>query len=509
MVALWSTIREAALRMELRKIFAVGSIGLPIALLLVLALIAQQVAHSDTASQTLQRLTLAISQPRALLSLLQEAESGQRGYLLTGEPRYLEPYNHAIVQAPLMFGALDQLIVVNPSSATDIMALRETGSAKLAELAQTIRLHNMGRQLEALAIVHSGLGQSQMERIRKITTHLVAPITRLMAAETEEHKESTLLTEELVGTLLVIIIIFGIFGATMILLNLKERERTIAEKVREESERVVLIDQLATERERLIVTVDQLLQAKHEAEEANRAKSEFLASMSHELRTPLNAILGFSEVIRDELFGPVGLAKYVDYANDVHKSGQHLLALINDVLDLSKIDAGKVEIREEIVPVAGLIEDCIALVRERALKLGVTLTVVQVPLDLVVRGDERLLKQILLNLLSNAIKFTPRGGVVSVSSALREARLAISITDTGIGMSVDEIKTAMSPYGQIDSKIARKHQGTGLGLPISRSLAELHGGSLRILSAPGQGTEIRLLLPASRVVGPAAARNSA
>ncbi len=187
------------------------------------------------------------------------------------------------------------------------------------------------------------------------------------------------------------------------------------------------MEQLGEERKRLLSTVRELAAAKYTAEEANRAKSEFLASMSHELRTPLNAILGFSEVIRDELFGPVGLAKYVDYANDVHKSGEHLLDLINDVLDLSKIDAGKVELHDETVGLGGLLQDCIALVRERALKSGVTLKVVEPPANMMVRVDPRLAKQILLNLLSNAIKFTLSGGCVSVTSTQQSDGLAITV----------------------------------------------------------------------------------
>ena len=205
--------------------------------------------------------------------------------------------------------------------------------------------------------------------------------------------------------------------------------------------------------------------------------------MSHELRTPLNAILGFSEVIRDELFGPVGLDKYVDYASDVHKSGQLLLDLINDVLDLSKIDAGKVELREEILRVPELIRDCIVLVRERALKAGVALTLLPIAPEPQIAGDARLLKQVLLNLLSNAVKFTPQGGSVTVTAVARRDDYIITVSDTGIGMSPEDIQVAMSAYGQVDSKIASKHRGTGLGLPISRSLAELDGGALNIKKA--------------------------
>jgi signal transduction histidine kinase len=241
------------------------------------------------------------------------------------------------------------------------------------------------------------------------------------------------------------------------------------------------------------------LELAHKAQSASKAKSEFLASMSHELRTPLNAILGFSEILRAQLYGPLGHVKYLEYAEDVHKSGALLLDLINDVLDLSKIDAGKMEVRESTFTVMDLIQDAVALLRDKA-KDRVSLVVC--PDDgMQVLADKRLTMQILINLLSNAVKFTPEGGTITVGLLERPGEgLEIYVADTGIGMTAEQLEKAFSAYGQIDSKISREHQGTGLGLPISKSLAQLQGGNLVAHSTPGQGTRMMLILPESRMV---------
>jgi signal transduction histidine kinase len=234
-----------------------------------------------------------------------------------------------------------------------------------------------------------------------------------------------------------------------------------------------------------------------QAQTANRAKSEFLANMSHELRTPLNAILGFSEILKVQLYGPLGHAKYVEYAEDVYKSGAHLLDLINDVLDLSKIDAGKMELRESLFSASELIDDAVLLLRDKA-NNHVHLEVSS-PAGVQILADKRLTKQILINLLSNAIKFTPRGGTITVGAHRRGDGLEITVADTGIGMSEAQLQKAFSAYGQIDSKVAQAQQGTGLGLPISQALARLQGGDLIAESAPGHGTRMKLILPASRI----------
>ena len=250
---------------------------------------------------------------------------------------------------------------------------------------------------------------------------------------------------------------------------------------------------------------EELVRSKEAAEYANRAKTEFLANMSHELRTPLNAILGFSEVIETEMFGPVGAPRYLDYARDIHASGEHLLDLINDVLDLAKLEAGKLDLNETTVSLPDAIERCVALVRGRAERAGVALAVELPPAPPGLKADLRALKQILLNLLTNAVKFTPAGGKVTlrVSDAGRKG-LTIAIADTGIGMSAADIEVALSPFGQVDSEFARKHKGTGLGLPITRSLVRLHGGEMAIESEPGKGTTVTVSFPGNRVVRAAA-----
>ncbi len=232
------------------------------------------------------------------------------------------------------------------------------------------------------------------------------------------------------------------------------------------------------------------------AELANRTKSEFLANMSHELRTPLNAILGFSEIIRAETLGPIGDPRYKEYASDIHRSGKHLLEIINDILDLSKVEAGRLEVHPETISVAEVVDQCIRLMRERARRGGISLSVAVEPIDLEVVADRRLVKQILLNLLSNAVKFTPEGGKITVRARqLPDGACLLCVADTGIGMSPDEIKKALVPFGQVDSVFTRRHEGTGLGLPLVQAFVQAHGGTLEIQSEKGKGTRADVILP--------------
>jgi two-component system cell cycle sensor histidine kinase PleC len=234
------------------------------------------------------------------------------------------------------------------------------------------------------------------------------------------------------------------------------------------------------------------------AEGANRAKSEFLANMSHELRTPLNAINGFSEMMVGEMFGPLGDPRYKTYAQDILGSGQHLLALINDVLDMSKIEAGKLNLRFEPVRLDELAEDAVRLVKNRAETAGLVVAI-EVPDLPEVEGDYRALKQVLLNLLSNAVKFTPRGGRIVLKAEGRRdnmgERVKVSVADTGIGIAAQDLVRLARPFEQIESQQSKTQQGTGLGLALSKSLVEMHGGVLEIESQPGVGTTVSFLLP--------------
>ncbi len=241
--------------------------------------------------------------------------------------------------------------------------------------------------------------------------------------------------------------------------------------------------------------------ARDEANLANRAKSEFLANMSHELRTPLNAILGFSEVMRSETFGPIGIPKYLQYINDINLSGAHLLSLINDILDLSKIEAGKIDLHEETIDVYQAAKSCVALVRERAGEASITLDFDIAKDQPPLRADARMFKQILINLLSNAVKFTPAGGNVRIRAWGRtDEGYVVQISDTGIGIARGNICKAMIPFHQIDSQLDRKYEGTGLGLPLTKSLVDLHGGYLDLQSDLGTGTTVTVRFPPERIV---------
>jgi len=264
-----------------------------------------------------------------------------------------------------------------------------------------------------------------------------------------------------------------------------------------------VIEKLRTSRATLDEMSRRLTNSVEQAEAANRAKSAFLANMSHELRTPLNAIMGFSEVMKDQHLGPMDNNRYLGYAGDIHSSGRYLLGIINDILDLSKIEAGKMTVENaEEFPLRQALEGTLAICVPLAEKFGVRVETRLPPETVRLIAVERMIRQIMINLVGNAIKFTPAGGVVQISGGASACGgYAVTVQDSGIGMSEQEIVQALTPFGQIENKLTATHNGTGLGLPLAKAMLELHDGRLEISSVPGSGTRIVLHFPASRIPG--------
>jgi len=273
--------------------------------------------------------------------------------------------------------------------------------------------------------------------------------------------------------------------------SIKVHEEKLVESERRQ---VATIADLRASQHRLAELAEKYAAEKTRAEEANQAKSKFLANMSHELRTPLNAIIGFSEIMESGMFGPLGADRYEEYCKDIRNSGEYLLDVINDVLDMAKIEAGRIRLDFEDLALDPLLSEAMRVVSARAHDKQLTLTARLSP-DLSLRADRRALKQIVLNLLSNAVKFTPAGGQVTIRARNVGDTVVVGIADTGIGISPDALQRLGRPFEQVESQLVKSHQGSGLGLAISKSLIELHGGRMSIRSAEGRGTMVLVRLP--------------
>jgi two-component system cell cycle sensor histidine kinase PleC len=276
--------------------------------------------------------------------------------------------------------------------------------------------------------------------------------------------------------------------------DLKHHEAALTEN---ESQLRKTVEDVRRSQARIADLAKKYEEEKIRAEEANRSKSEFLANMSHELRTPLNAINGFSEIMLREMFGPIGDKRYVGYMKDILGSGQHLLELINDILDMSKIEAGKMQLQTEPTDAADLVEQCVRIVRGRAeeKRLRLHADVSDLP---EIEVDPRAFKQVMINLVSNAVKFTPEGGRVTIRGFMSGLGVAFQVSDTGIGIAAEDLPRLGRPFEQIESQHSKSHQGSGLGLALSKSLIELHGGTLSIDSKLGEGTTVSFVLPISQ-----------
>jgi two-component system, cell cycle sensor histidine kinase PleC len=291
--------------------------------------------------------------------------------------------------------------------------------------------------------------------------------------------------------------------------KIKQHEQKLIES--ERRQRAIIVDlrksQQALERQtaELADLAEKYAEEKNRAEDANAAKSKFLANMSHELRTPLNAIIGFSEIMESGMFGPLGAEKYIEYSRDIRESGEYLLDVINDILDMSKIEAGGIRLSPEAVELDSLLADCIRVVSTRASEKRLAIKA-EVEPGIRLNADRRALKQITLNLLSNAVKFTPDGGAVTVQGRLRSGAVIIGITDNGIGIPRQALQKLGRPFEQVESQLTKRHQGSGLGLAIAKSLIELHGGAMRIRSRLGRGTLVMVRLPAATAAATPLAR---
>lgn len=468
------------------RLFSIAGISFMLACLAMLALLLSG-ARLQKAVDAVETTYQAMHELERILGDLRDAEAAQRGYLLTGDETYLAPLVTGRHSSMERLERLSRLLEGKPAQRSQLHRLVPLVGEKLQELDASVEIAAAQGLEAARAIMQTGHSRRVMGGIRDLVHVMVAEEEKALIGEQRD-------SERLFGRA-------ALFGSAAFLLSIPVLVLFLLLLGRDARAQQALARDLAASNEELNRRV---AERTAELEEASRARDVFFAKMSHELRTPLNAVIGFADMIATEALGPIGKARYKDYAADIRLSGEHLLSLINDILDAAKSRQGRLELDDEEIDAGSLVEATARLVLPRAARRRIRIVVENAPGRHILRCDPRRMRQILLNLLSNAVKFSPDQGEVRVGFGVGAQGPAFHVADHGIGMSRDELRQALTPFGLAGRATGQGEAGTGLGLPLTRELVELHGGELAIETAPGRGTLARVRLPAARLRADAA-----
>lgn len=451
--------------------FALVSLGILIAAIGFLAV--RHTADLHSTRRDVDHVYRAIDSLQDILQSVVDAEVGQRDYLLTGRKIALQPYHAAAQELPRQLRSAERQLADDGDIAARFRAVEQTVRGEFGELHRVLAAEDEGGLPAAVETARAGAGESRLGEIQREISGLIDDEeTKLSARQTLASQAEQAALNYVAVVSVAALLCFAL--AVWALISDIRRRRQDAET---------------------------LARLKAEAEAANASKASFIAMLSHELRSPLTSVIGFADLLVNQSFGPLGSDRYVDYASRIRRGGGHLLDLVNDILDLSRVEAGRLSLHEEAIPLAQVLGDCVDALSPQAEQAGITLRWSVGPHAEAVIGDTLRLRQAMTNLVSNAIKYTPFGGRIDVEARRDDesGELVLAVNDTGIGIAEEDIPRVLEPFTQIDNRGNREHRGTGLGLPLTKRLVEMHGGRLEVKSRLGSGTSMIIRLPPDRL----------